>query len=77
MTVDSTNKNVAVYQSTEKGISDEKFSESKTATNYVMTMTDNGTTSEALNQKYMIRGYAKLADGSYMYSKTIDIVCLM
>lgn len=69
MVVDSTNKYVASIKATEKGIIDEKFSDSETATNYVMTMTDNGTTSEALTQKYMIRAYAKLADGSYVYSK--------
>lgn len=69
MVVGSTNKYVASFKATENGIIDEKFSESETATNYVMTMTDNGTTSEALTQKYMIRAYAKLADGSYVYSK--------
>ena len=69
MVVDSTNKYVASIKATEKGIIDEKFSDSETASNYVMTMTDNGTTSEALTQKYMIRAYAKLADGSYVYSK--------
>lgn len=68
MVIDSESPYVAVYVATEQGVLDKNFSDSETATNYVMTMTNNGTTAEALQQKYMIRGYAKLADGSYVYS---------
>lgn len=72
MVTESTNKYVAAVKATENGIIDQKFSDSQTATNYVMTMTDNGTTSEALTQKYMVRAYAKLTDGSYVYSNVAE-----
>lgn len=63
------NKFVAAVNSTSKGITDRQFSKSDTATNYVMTMTDNGKTVAALTQSYKIRAYAKLSDGTYLYSK--------
>lgn len=63
------NKFVAAVNSTSKGITDRQFSKSDTATNYVMTMTDNGKTVPALTQSYKIRAYAKLSDGTYLYSK--------
>lgn len=69
MVVDSTNSYVAKYAATNQGVIEEKYSESDTAINYIRTMTNNGTTSDALQQKYMIRGYAKLKDGSYVYSE--------
>ena len=68
MVVGSTSKYVAAFKSTEKGIINKKFSASDTATNYVMTMKDNGSTKAAYTQEYRIRGYAKLSDGSYVYS---------
>ena len=68
MVVGSTSKYVAAFKSTEKGIINKKFSASDTATNYVMTMEDNGSTKAAYTQEYRIRGYAKLSDGSYVYS---------
>ena len=63
------NKFVAAVNSTSKGITDRQFSKSDTATNYVMTMTDNGKTVPALTQSYKIRAYAKLSDGTCLYSK--------
>lgn len=63
------NKFVAAVNSTSKGITDRQYSKSDTATNYVMTMTDNGKTVPALTQSYKIRAYAKLSDGTYLYSK--------
>lgn len=63
------NNYVASYKATEAGIIDLNFSDSETAINYVRTMINNGDTNEAFEQKYMIRAYAKLADGSYVYSK--------
>lgn len=68
MVIGSESPYVAAYTATEKGILDRNYSESDTAINYVMTMTNNGATVEALQQNYMIRGYAKLEDGSYVYS---------
>lgn len=72
MYVGSKNVNVAYYKATEAGIIDTKFSDSDTAINYVRTMTNNGVTSEAYLQKYKIRAYAKLADGTYLYSIVYD-----
>lgn len=69
MIIGSENPNVKAYKATDQGIVKENFSDSKTAINFVRTMTDNGTTSEAFTQNYMIRGYAKLEDGSYVYSQ--------
>lgn len=68
MFIGSANNYVAAYKATELGIIDKNFSDSSTAINYVRTMNNNGTISAAFTQKYMIRGYAKLADGSYVYS---------
>ena len=68
MYIGSDNEYVASFRATEEGITDKNYSDSETAINYVRTMNDNGNTSEALCQKYMIRAYAKLADGSYVYS---------
>ena len=72
MSVESTSRYVAAVQATENGIIDQKYSESQTATNYIMTMTDNGTTSQAFTQKYIIRAYAELEDGSYVYSSVAE-----
>ena len=72
MYIGSTNNFVASYKATEQGIIKKNFSDSETATNYVRTMNKNGTTSEAFTQSYMIRGYAKLADGSYVYSTACE-----
>lgn len=69
MVIGNSNPNVKEYKATEEGITKSRFSDSATAINYVRTMTDNGTTKAAYTQEYMIRGYAKLADGSYVYSK--------
>lgn len=69
MYIGSENLYIAQYKATELGIIKNNFSDSSTAINYVRTMTENGTTSEAFTQSYMIRAYAKLADGSYVYSK--------
>lgn len=72
MIIDSQSSNVVHYKATESGIIENNFSDSDTAVNYVRTMTDNGSTSAAYTQNYMIRAYAKLADGTYVYSKVYD-----
>ena len=70
--VGSDNNYVASFKATEAGLTDKQYSDSATAINYVRTMSDNGTTSEAFQQKYMIRAYAKLSDGSYVYSNAFE-----
>ena len=72
MYIGSTSNYVAQYVATELGILETKFSESDTAINYIRTMNENGTTSEALSQNYLIRAYAKLSDGSYVYSEAAE-----
>ena len=68
--VGSTSAYVKDYMATEKGIlTENKFSDSYSATEYVRTMVENGTTREALTQEYIMRAYAKLADGTYVYSE--------
>ena len=70
--VGNDNKYVVSYKATEEGIVDEQYSESSTAINYVRTMSNNGSTSQAFQQKYMVRAYAKLADGRYIYSDAYE-----
>jgi hypothetical protein len=59
------------YKSTSLGRSSYNFSDSDTATCYIMTIINNGTTVPALTQQYMIRAYAKLSDGTYVYSDVL------
>lgn len=68
MYIGSTSSYVASYKATSAGVIDTNYSNSQTAVNYVRTMSNNGTTKEALNQEYMVRAYAKLANGNYVYS---------
>ena len=70
--VGSSSKYVVSYKATELGITDIKYSDSDTAINYIRTMSDNGTTKDAFQQRYMIRAYAKLSDGSYVYSNACE-----
>lgn len=72
MYIGSQNSYVAAVAATSAGVIEEKFSTSATATNYVMTMIENGNTSAALMQTYKIRAYAKLSDGSYVYSNVAE-----
>ena len=72
MYIGSKSNYVASYAATKAGILDYKFSDSETAVNYVRTMSNNGGTTEALTHNYMIRAYAKLSDGSYLYSEVSD-----
>lgn len=72
MVLGSTSECVKAFEATDKSTIDLKFSESDTATNYVMTMVNNGNTAEAYDQNYKIRAYAKLSDGSVVYSDIYD-----
>lgn len=69
MYVGSESKYISTVKATENGIINKQYSSSETAVNYVMTMCDNGTTVAAYTRKYYVRAYAKLSDGSYLYSK--------
>lgn len=72
MVIDSTNQYVAKYEATQAGIIDRKFGSSDTATYFVRTMTNNGTTAAAYNANYKVRAYAVLSDGSVVYSKVYN-----
>jgi len=72
MIVGSASPYVAQFTATEVGVATGKYTESDTAICYVMTMIGNGTTKEAYAQNYMVRAYAKLSDGSYVYSEVSD-----
>jgi len=60
---------VKAFAATSAGVIDVNFTDSTTATNYVFTMINNGYIRDAFVQRYMVRAYAKLADGTYVYSK--------
>lgn len=68
MYVGSDNACVTSFVATETGILEHDFTESTTDINYVMTMINNGTSATALKQKYYVKAYAKLSDGTYVYS---------
>lgn len=72
MHVGSESKYVVSYAATSQGVSQAKYTDSDTAINYVRTMIENGTTAKAYNQGYYVRAYAKLADGSYVYSDVYE-----
>lgn len=61
---------VQSYQATAQGVLSHNYSGSATATSYAMTMQFAKKTAEEYNAKWAVRAYAKLADGTYVYSKT-------
>ncbi len=66
--IDSNSPYVATYESTSEGTSEEVLGDSTTATYYVRTMKFGQNNVPAFTAKYKVRAYAKLADGSYVYS---------
>lgn len=68
--VGSTNPVVASYAATQAGKSNNNYSSSPTATSYIMTMTFDTFTADELNRGTVVRAYAKLSDGSYIYTNT-------
>lgn len=70
MIYNSSNEHVKSFVATDAGKADKVLGKSDTALYYVMTMdcgADN-VTSEAFTTKYYVRAYAKLKDGSIIYS---------
>lgn len=68
MVIDSDNSYIKAIASTIGGKADSIMGESTTANYYVQTMINNGTTKYAFEAEYLVRAYAKLADGTYVYS---------
>lgn len=73
MVVDSSSQYVVSYAGTkENGLSETSFSESDTASTYVMTMKFSSFTEKEFNTTYSVRAYAKLEDGSYVYTDIVN-----
>lgn len=68
MYIGKDNPYITSFKATEAGVLANDFTSSTTDVNYVMTMINNGTSKEALTRKYYIKAYAKLSDGTYVYS---------
>jgi len=65
---------IAHYSATPSGAMSSCITGSETATTYAMTMTNDITTTSllGLTAEYMVRAYAKLSDGTYVYSDIMD-----
>ena len=72
MVMDSENVYVQGYESTSAGTLSSKLGESDTATYFCRTMKFGGNTAIVFSAQYKVRAYAKLADGSYVYSDIED-----
>lgn len=70
--VGSNSKYVADFASTNIGLCSMNFSDSITASSYAMTMKFAVKTVKEFNAKWYIRAYAKLSDGSYVYTDVIE-----
>lgn len=68
--VGSTNYYVRSYESTLAGVTDMSFSDSDMATSYAMTMQFGPGTASEFSAVWRIRAYAKLSDGTYVYTNT-------
>jgi hypothetical protein len=68
----SANRYIVSFKGTDSGVSFRDYTYSSSDINYVMTMIKNGNTKEAYNQKYYVRAYALLEDGTYAYSDVAE-----
>lgn len=68
MYVGSSSKYVASYESTSKGVTSAVYSDSDIATSCAMTMKFATTSAAEYNAEWRIRAYAKLSDGTYVYT---------
>jgi len=72
MVVGSSNDYVADFAGTTEGINVTSYSESATATTYTMTMKFAAKNAAEFSANWYVRAYAKLEDGSYVYTDVID-----
>jgi len=70
--VGSTHEYVASFVSTDEGKFDTTVSESATATSYAMTMRFATTEAAEYNAGWRVKAYAKLADGTYVYTNSLE-----
>lgn len=72
MVIGSTNNYVYNFDATEAGKLDESFSGATGTSSYAMTMQFNTSDTDFFQAKTLVRAYAQLADGSYVYSNIYD-----
>lgn len=60
------------FRSTQNGLCGTNFSGSKTASSYAMTVQFYSKTAKEYNANWRVKAYAKLSDGSYVYTKAVD-----
>lgn len=72
MVVNSSNKYIASFESTANGTAAQKLGESDTATYYVRTIKFGAFSTKEFTSKYMVRAYAVLDDGTYVYGDNIS-----
>jgi len=70
--VDSQDYYVADFESSEEGRFEKTYSESDNAISYAMTMRFSHKTPSEFNAKWKARAFAKLSDGSYVYSDSVE-----
>lgn len=70
--VGSENKYVRSYSATSAGICSNNFSDSSTATSYAMTMRFHPKNASEYSANWRIRAYARLSDGTYIYSEPYE-----
>lgn len=70
--VGSNNNYVRSYEATNNGVCSVNYSVSETATSYAMTMKFGPKTANEFNANWRVRAYAKLSDGSYVYSDSFE-----
>lgn len=72
MYVGSTDRYVYSFASTAKGVMPTVFSDSEIATSYAMTMVFVNQQTREYTTKWSVRAYARLEDGTYVYSDITD-----
>lgn len=70
MVVNSSNPYVRNYNATAAGAWTTSLSDSPTAKTYVMTMKFGPKTAKEFNAGWKVRAYAKLSDGTYVYTNS-------
>ena len=69
MFVGAADEQIASMESTELGTTNKRFGDSKTAAYYIRTMLFGIKNVKEFTARYKVRAYAKLSDGSYVYSE--------
>lgn len=72
MVCESENSNVFSYEATEQGKSDKNLGKKDSTTTYVMTMQFDTTSVEYFTSRFLVRAYARLKDGTYVYGGVHD-----